>query len=114
MTAYDTWLQAPYADDDTAASEVRRDRRAEEIFSDCDQLFDTVFVDAFAADALAELRIILHKAAPAIDLLTHGDSLDVVMASPDAAQAMRELFRAVMTADEIVKDRVMQAADEVA
>lgn len=113
MSAYDAWLQAPYADDDTAASEARRDRRAAEIFADRELLFDTIYEDAFAAEALAELRIVLRNAAPAIDMLTHGDSLDAAMDTPMRAHAMRELFRAVKTCNEIVKERVLKAADEL-
>ncbi len=113
MTAYDAWLQAPYADDDTAASEARRDRRAAEIFADQDQLFDAVYGESFPAEALTELRIVLRNAAPAIDMLTHGDSLDTAMDTPMRAHAMRELFRAVKTCNEIVKERVLKAADEL-
>jgi hypothetical protein len=115
MSAFDTYIQSPYADDDSAASEARRDAEAEAIRDDPERLLDAVYeVDNDEAEKLAELRIVLSNAAGAIDMLTHGDSLDVAMGHPARAQAMRELFRVVQAAERFVTERVKLAAEDTA
>jgi hypothetical protein len=112
QSRYDSMLPL---DDIYERMEARAAREEEAIRDDPERLLEAVYeTDIDEAEKLAELRIVLSNAAGAIDMLTHGDSLDVAMNHPARAQAMRELFRAVETAERIVTERVKQAAEESA
>lgn len=115
MSAHQTYLEQPrdIMDGIYERLEARAAREEEAIRDDSERLLEAVYeTDCDEAEKLAELRIVLSKAAGAIDMLTHGDSLDVAMDHPARAQAMRELFRAVVAAEKFVTERVKQAAED--
>lgn len=100
---------------DDSREQSRYEAACELIESDPARLFEAVLDDGSDGDdvSLAELRIVLSRAAPAINMLTHGDSLDVAMNHPARAQAMRDLFRAVQAAERLVNERLKAAADDL-
>jgi hypothetical protein len=117
MSAHQAHLEQPrdIIDGIYERLEAREAREVEAIRDDPERLMEAVYeIDNDEAEKLAELRIVLAKAAPAIDLLTHGDSLGVAMSQPARAQAMRDLFRAVQAAERFVDEHVKLAAEDVA
>jgi hypothetical protein len=115
LTAHDSWLQAPYADDDTSASEARRDREVSAIQADPERLLDAVYeIGNDEAVKLAELRVVLHNSAGILGSLSMGIGLDELLHNADRAMAFRALIRAADDAAALVQARVLQAAEVAA
>jgi hypothetical protein len=117
MSAHQAYLEQPrdLMDGIHARLEARAAREEEAIRDDHERLVEAVYeIGNDEADKLAELRVVLSNAAGSIDMLCHGDSLDVAMDHPARAQAMRELFRAVQAAERFVTERVKLAAEDAA
>jgi hypothetical protein len=99
---------------DDSMREAAIDAEADRIADDAGRLFEAVLDGGNDGDdvSLAELRIVMRNASPALRRLFHGDLFGDVTLIKSNMDALRSLVIAADAADTLVAERIQQAAED--